>query len=216
MRVATIKTLVFEGLESSRRLGELGITADDLREVVLRGEQAAQEATAHDPVTAAGTDAYRYRVRTFRDLHTPKGWRVDRRLGVELTVSSDGRMAVITRAGDEGVGIMDAFPQPKRAVGKGTQDAIDSGSLFLDVNWMNVVASPNDETDVWMLLVFRSGDLVRYELSLPSGVDEDGGIMGWKERIVGSSLDLRDPTLPRRQEPEEPAVVDVPVTKKVR
>lgn len=57
------QTTVYEGLAAERRLLELGLSRVGLEEVVRRGESARAEATAHDPVNAAGWDAYRYRVR---------------------------------------------------------------------------------------------------------------------------------------------------------
>lgn len=122
---------------------------------------------------------------------------------------------MITRAGDSGVGLKDAFPQPKRdRLGSSTKTAIqDNADQLFDPNWLNCRSEDSSEYETWMLLVYRSGDLIRYELSLPSGIDEYDRVLGWIERIILEPLDLSDviPKAPLEESGEE---IDVQVSPK--
>jgi hypothetical protein len=172
MTAAMIETKMFDGPDAHARLRDLGLDVPTLREVVLQGEQARAEATEHDPINAAAWDAYRYRVRAFRDRTVPSGWTVDHDGGLEKTWSPDRKHVVITRAGDAGVGVRSACPQPKRKPGTEIRGIVEGASL-LDPNWMNVTpkGAANEDFATWMLLVNREGDVVRSELSSPDRPD---------------------------------------------
>lgn len=200
-QTATTETVIYEGHEAENRLADLGLSVPLLLDVVRQGEYARAEATEHDPLNAAGTDAYRYRVRALRDGLCPDGWTKEHVCGLELTKSPCGRHAVITRGGDLGVGLRDAYPQPAGRIGEMTVGAVeDNSSLLLDANWMNATpkndgASDDEASQTWMLLVYRSpgGDIVRAELSLPSAVEETltgTRVLGWTERVLLPELDL--------------------------
>jgi hypothetical protein len=211
-----IETKIYEDTQALARLGDLGLDVASLTEVVLRGEQARAEATPHDPINAAALDAYRYRVRAFRDFNVPRGWKPDHEGGVERTWSPDGLHVVITRAGDSGVGIRSACPQPKRKPGSEIQGLVEGGMLLLDPNWMNrgPKSVESEKFATWILLVYRVADLVRSELSSPTGFTEDDDVLGWYERIILPSIDLASATTRNATHLEEPDVIDVPVIRK--
>jgi hypothetical protein len=212
-----VQTIILEGAEADSRLSEIGLDRATLQMVVLQGEQARAEATSNDPVNAAGWDAYRYRVRAFRDEFGPAGWTVDHAGGLEKTWSPDGKHVVITRAGDAGVGIRNARPQPKRKAGAEVRGVVEGANLLLDPNWMNVVPPPHDESPefaTWLLLVWSNGDLVRGELSAPIGLKEDDTVLGWYERILLPEIDLSGPTDSGRKSSDADEVIDVPVIRK--
>ncbi|HEX8789845.1 MAG TPA: hypothetical protein VF765_02760 [Polyangiaceae bacterium] len=221
---ATRDTVIHEGVDAENRAAALGLTVALLLDVVRQGEYARAEATENDPLNAAGTDAYRYRVRAFRDALCvgPTGWTKEHDRGLEKTKSPCGRHAVITRGGDLGVGLRDAHPQPAGRIGEMTLGAVDANSsLLLDPNWMNAAPTndaDDDSCETWMFLVFRDGDLVRSEISLPSKVEEKPTgtlVLGWKERVILPQLDFSSEpgagSKPSRNAPEpvveEPTVV---------
>jgi len=211
------KTKTFEEAAAEQRLLELGLHTHRMLEVIRRGEHSRMEATPHDPINAGALDAYRYRVRAFRDLYVPDGWTVDHAGGLEKTWSPDRAYVVITKAGDEGVGICGTFPQPKRKPGNETRKVVENGTLLLDANWMNVAPKGATETSAtWMLLVYRKGDVVRSELSWLTGMNDDDSVMGWYERILLPELDLTniDLTGLRSGSPDTGGAIDVPVTRK--
>ena len=56
-----------------------------------------------------------------------------------------------------------------------------------------------DDGGTWFLLYYRTGDIVRSELSFAKGVDPPGQLIDWKERLILPDIDLRSP---------EPAIMD--------
>ncbi len=210
--LALPETAVYEGVFAEQRLLELGLSLVGLEEVVRRGENARAEATANDPVNAPGWDAYRYRVRALRDIYATGGWERRTQEGLELLWRSDAKVAVVTRSGTEGVGVARGVPQPSRSVGDSTRHAAAAAQLAFDPSWLNRRTLPKDDVRLYMLLVYSSLCVVRSELSLPSGVDDDGLVAGWVERILLPDLDLAEPPVVREAPPLAP--IDVPVARK--
>ena len=62
-----------------------------------------------------------------------------------------------------------------------------------------IVVGPTQTTaapTTWMLLIARADAEVRGEVSLPAGIDDDGRVIVWQERILLPPLPLdRDPDL---------------------
>jgi hypothetical protein len=204
MRVA-FPTLRYAGDEAKAQLQSLNLDREGLLWAIQQGEEARMQATAFDPLTAAGLDAYRYRVRALRERFcVPRGWTVLRDDGLELILSPSGKSAILTRAGDAGVGIWDGHPRPMNDVGGTTQAAIaQNQTLLLDPNWMNVEPDMPQlgKYELWMLLVHRSGDLVRAELSLSTGLDRNRP--SWRTRILLPEVDYSSkPTVRSLAEPE--------------
>jgi hypothetical protein len=217
------KTVVWEGADAAVGLSELGLDVAGLTEVVLQGEYARVEATAHDPLGAAGMDAYRYRVRGLRDRYCPQRWSIARDRGLELIVSPCGRHALVTRGGDAGVGLRDAFPQPSGRIGETTRDAVDmNATLLFDPSWMNrpaanIQASACGEYETRILLVHRSRDIVRAEVSLPTGIEEteDGtNVLGWILRIILPAVDLTDDRYRKPDPSTEIASIEPKITRR--
>jgi hypothetical protein len=212
-------TEIAEGPDMEARLKELDLDLDGVTSVIKQGEYARMEATDNDPQNAAGQDAYRYRVRGLRDVYRPTGkWDKAVDNGLELLISTDGKRRIITRAGDSGVGVRGAVPQPKQQVGETTVRAAKvNAQLVLDASWLNVEPAEKPDMETWMLLVFRSGDTVRSELSLPSGLDKDERALGWIERILLPALDLAESAPAKPEDGSgggEPDPIHVPVSRK--
>ena len=212
-------TRIYEGPEAERRLLELGLSMQAVEEVILKGEYARAEHTLHDPVNAGGLDAYRYRVRGLRDALCPLGWTIDRTGGLEGTKSPAGDHVILTRGGNEDVGHRDGFPQPRSIVGESTRGVVENGNMMFDPNWLNTPATrpANDASfTTWMLLVYRSGDIVQAEMSWPNEFnDEDGQVKAWVERILVPTINMADPTERSSDQPGEPPVfIDVPLPRK--
>ena len=162
---------------------------------------------------------YRYRVRGLRDALCPRGWSIDRTGGLEGTKSSASDHVILTRGGNEDVGLRDGFPQPRSIVGESTRGVVENGNMLFDPNWLNTPATKpaNDASyTVWLLLVYRSGDIVQAEMSWPNEFnDEDGQVKAWIERILVGHINMTDPTARSGDEPgEPPMVIDVPLPRK--
>jgi hypothetical protein len=190
MKVA-FPTLRYAGDDAEAQLRRLNLDREGLLWAVRQGEEARMQATAFDPLIAAGLDAYRYRVRALRERFCiPGGWTVLRNDGLELMLSPSGKSAIMTRAGDSGVGLWDAHPQPLNEVGGSTRAALARNqNLYLDPSWMNVETDEPQlsKYELWMLLVHRSQDLVRAELSLSTGLNRDAP--SWRTRILLPEID---------------------------
>lgn len=207
--------IVHEGWSAAARLGTLGLDLDGMVEIVRIGERARAEATANDPLTAGGFDAYRYRVRGLRDRYGATGWTVARPNGVELAVSPNGTWSILTRAGDAGVGIRGGDPQPKGEIGGGTAALVDGGSpLLFAPEWLQAQHIARPEHETWMFLVYSSAFVVRAELSLGTETDT-GRVSRWFERIILPDLDPNDLTTRRVEfKDSDELAPDVPVIRK--
>jgi len=209
------KTQLFEGADAETRLRSLGLDCRSLLTVVRVGENARAEATPHDPLNAGALDAYRYRVRAFRDRYAPDGWIVDHEGGVEKTWAPSREHVVITRAGDDGVGVRTAIPQPKSKPGTEVRSIVESAQLLLNPDWdippRHDEGDPAPEYATWILLVARRGDIVRSELSSPVGLSDDDTVLGWHERILLPEIDLGSFDSVQHVAPID---VDVPVIRK--
>lgn len=209
-----LQTIIHEGWSADARLGTMGLAVAEIVEVVRQGELARAEATAYDPITAAGTDAYRFRVRGLRETYCPMGWKVARPIGLELLVSSNGNVSILTRAGDAGVGLKDADPQPKSDIGGGTCGMLDGKLALFEPKWLQAQGHLRPERETWMLLVLASPTVVRAELSL--GSETDGGrVARWFERIILPELDPNDLRPKSYEHADNGGVaIDVPVIRK--
>ena len=220
------RTIFYKGEDAVRRLGELGLTLQILERVVQAGEAGRANATDNDPVTAAGSDAYRYRVRALRDVlvRPPYNWTKHTIEGLEFTVSPSGQ-GIVTRAGDAAVCIEEASPQFSRSAGDAARHVVDVRAvvpLFLDPSWWNkprsaAAAEVAQATELklvtWYLLVHPVGDSVACELSRPTAIDDHGQVEGWLERIALPMLHLD--AAPRQTDLEStPATADVVVERK--
>jgi len=208
------KTTQHVGRFAEGRLAELDLHLRGIQDAIRSGEYARMEATDHDPQNAAGLDAYRYRVRALRDTFCPGGRWVKRVAGgLELLLSKDGRRGIITRAGDDGVGLANCCPQPKQQIGETTVRAANANAtLALNPDWFNVGSKDRPEIETWMLLVTRRGDTARAELSLPTGLDEEGRALAWLERILLPDMDFS--AEPLGAENDGLVEIDVPVARK--
>lgn len=191
--------IAYQGEAATKRLAELGLNEAILQHIVLAGEAARENATAHDPQTAAGSNAYQYRVRATRDsLVTPAlRWTVDRRGGLEYTISPCKKFGILTRAGDEAVGLEHRHPQFACPAGEALREAISPADPRQQAFSSELVPeqptkTTSDATNfaTWILLVFRHGDLVHSELSRVEAIDSSGRAEGWLERILLPPLSI--------------------------
>lgn len=218
MSLEPVKTILHIGPSAAQKLLDLGLDLNGLMEVIERGERARAEWVNFDPINAGGWDAYRYRVRAVREIYCPRGWKVFRMGGLEMTASADDKVRLITRSGDAGVGIADATPQPEGEIGDSTRTVSIGQSMLFGVEWLGTEKAhlKRPEHETWMLLVHASDTVVRAELSLPSFVDEDAHVSDWLERILLPDFDPNDPNGWREPKDDDEVVetIDVPVIRK--
>lgn len=177
---------VFEDDGAIGRLSKLGIDPDVVRRSVLVGEHARDTCSAHDPITLAGTMAYGRATREFRDGMIPLGWKMVREHNLELTVSPDHGTAVVISSGCNQTGNPRSTPSTRNPKGAMTLAVVRENvvQLSLFASGRDNPAVLKSRRVVYVLLVYRDTDHVRFELSLPARIDEDGRVVGWAERIL--------------------------------
>jgi len=192
------------------RLAELGLEEEPLRDVVRRGYLAYITCTANHPRLIPSIWAWGETVRALREYVLPIGWRRSDENNYSLVIDPTGRVAIAVATGDEGTGVPAAFPSTKAAKGQSTLDAVTVNrmqlSLFMEPEPPKPADSPDDpeaERVTWLLLIHRTANEVRCELSLPSSMGVDGRIDDWRERIFigavpldGDLVEVVPPTLP--------------------
>ena len=209
MRSATIRR---EPVEVTDRLARLGVTKDELLDVVGAAVAARNDAVDHDPSNAAGWLAYCYGTRKLRETYCPKGWVLDRQGGVESVIHPASGMKMVYQNADS-AGREDREPQPVSSKGEASKALINSvnGDLFRE--WP--ADGEASEGSVWYLLVEAEGEHVTAELSCPQAV-EGGRFSGYIERIflVESGDDQDWEKLAQRDDEIEDQDFDITVTRK--
>jgi hypothetical protein len=188
---------ILHGFDTNdERLEALGITRQVIQEALRAGEAARASCTLNDPPIMPGLLAWGRTVRALGELLAPHGWTrhddgnfstvVDKRLGIAVAVAT----------GDEGTGLGNMNPRTKYPKGPTTAHAIKQNNeqleLFADLaSETEEISGGSDRAALtWILLIARVGDQLRYELSLPAAIAEDGRVEGWRDRIIFEPLQI--------------------------
>jgi len=182
---------VYEGESAVRRLGELGLTVDLLRESVVEGDEARGACTIYHPTQAGGQRMWSDTTAGLRNrcIHLGTGWEIDRTNNFETTVNRDHFMAIAVMGGDEYTGYRgDKMPRVRRRRGPVTQARIRRNVVVMDPLF-KMPGESNDSSEaslppVWLLLIRAAEDWLYLELSLPTLVNESGYVVGWAERVL--------------------------------
>jgi hypothetical protein len=87
-------------------LAALGLSVEELRDIILIGEAARDACTPNDPPSAPGFDAWARSVRAAGDILAPKGWTRTDEEKLPLILSPNAQRAFTIVTGDEGTGIL--------------------------------------------------------------------------------------------------------------
>lgn len=170
------------------RLDALGIDQPTLVDSVKEGVAFVLACTRHDPLYLPGILGSGKIVRALRDRLIPRGWVYSNPRNYALTTDPGGSFAIAVAGGDASTG-REQTPTTRTEKGPATRDAI-YGNLQhqlaeVDPQFPRVDKSLTVQT--WILLYFIDDhqlNEIRMELSLPSGMDRDGYVTSWRERIV--------------------------------
>jgi len=218
----TSLAIVHTGVRSTVRLQELDLTPEVLQEAVKFGVQHIAECTNHDPPSTLGMIGWGKMTRAIRDALVPAGWKVDNARNYATTIHPGGRLAIAVSAGDSGTGDQERTPTTRTDKGPATRDAvlmnIRQGSfadIAPDFNGPDFVAVKQ----TWLLLHYVDDEAgeTRMELSLPDGMDADGYVVTWRERIVLAPQAFGVPSfLAKSRSAGTPgsAPIDVPVARR--
>ena len=175
-------------------LDALGLEREVLEQCVWKGQAKRHEATSHHPSNAGGQFAYLESVRAIRDSLKPKGWKAKNEGNLELTISPDGKTAILVSGGDKFTGTLEN-PSSRNPKGTETKRRVEYNHR-LPFAEPDMQTQQNEEStseyEVWWLLYFfdEKAREVRCELSRPTGLNNRNRISDWSKRILLSSLKL--------------------------
>lgn len=173
--------------ERASRLHELGLREEWILEAVRIGLAARKGVTAFHPPIYGGVSQWAETHRGLREQSVPVGWEANDRGNFSTVISPDGRVAVTVATGTDRTG-MSGLPEPMTKYPRGpmTHAAIERNVQLtipgFDAGTDDDVSHVVPET--WYLLIHTRHDEVRFELSCPRRVDDQGRIDSWSERII--------------------------------
>jgi hypothetical protein len=203
-------TVVHKGEAGVRRLGDFGLDPELLTRAARAAELGRDACGPHHVPTYPGFRAWADGNQTLADALVPLGFTLKFDSNVPLLFHPGESMAITMIAGDARTGT-DAPPSTKNARGPASARMIDIGlDLFAGTPFE---PAPRAGTyDLWILLWYRWGDIIRLELSLPRGLSNAGEVESWIERIVVDRFTLKDDQT-ANEFPRGPEV-DVPISRR--
>lgn len=183
--------VIYEGIAARNKLRDLNVPMELLIEAAQQGYVERLNAEPpFDPVTAPGTDAWRYPVRTLRKGLVGLGWRLDNPRNLPLAISDEVRINVTVSSGDEITGIKGyRHPRSKNPKGVLIEEAITRNTRQIDMfpEHLPEAVQKFEYTlryPTWVFLLFITDDEIRAELSRPNSMNESDYVDGWSERIL--------------------------------
>lgn len=205
-----------EETDVAARLADLQVAEQALRDAALAGQEAASTSTEHDPPNFKGFFAWARTVRRLRDELAPQGWSSSNARGYATAVNPDETMAIAVASGDEGTGLEDGEPSTRSTKGPATVAAVAQNQLvfFPDPDSpprVDPEQAANMQT--WLLLFYLDEDReeVRLELSLPEGLDDDGYVVSWRERIILPRISFGYEAPEAEEAPQE---IEIPIERR--
>lgn len=199
------------------RLAELGLTPEILETAVAKGQLAVDNCTTNHPRMFPPLAGWAETVRGVREGLIPFEWDISDDRNYALAVHPSGDMAIAVATGNEQTGIAAGTPATKCSKGTSTLEAVmvnvQQLSLFTELSpSQEPQADAEDRRATWILLIYRTPEETRAELSLPVVIAVDGRVTDWRERIILNPIP-RDPQ-PLRVEPPQLPDLDVPVKRR--
>ena len=182
--------------EIASRLDQLGVTEVALREAIYQGHLQRTRLTLNHPRTFPGLVMWGEVVAALRDQLRPLDWIRQDVGGFPVTVKETLNLAIAVASGDEATGNPYAHPSNRSKKGRHTVDAIESNRqmVLLFEEFMQEVKQDVEGNQTWILMhhTDTSKGEIRFELSLPAEIGNDGKITSWSERILLGSVSFDD------------------------
>lgn len=180
------RSILAEEADPRERLAALGLTPEIVLDAVTAGEVHRRRCTRNHPPSYAGYGAWAETVCRLGELLKPLKWVRRDPSNFSVVVDANETVALAVATGDDRTG-REGLPHPRTKYEKGPTviEAIDRNvvqmELFDTGRRKKAEAMPKL---TWFLLMVRTRTEVRYEVSLPSAVDDEGFIVSWRERII--------------------------------
>ncbi|UUQ67286.1 hypothetical protein NLK61_11825 [Pseudomonas fuscovaginae UPB0736] len=201
-------------------LEAIGVSETELNSVVLQCYRAFASVSPLHPKGYSGTSGWADGTQAIRATLLPKSWKPTNPNGQPRVVSPGGRYAITVSSGDVNTGNPNQTPQTRNAKGAQTSKSVAfnsrQGDLFRSEASSTVeLPSRDDEQMLWILLYYvdLAGEEVRYELSCPVAIGDNGKVDGWSARIIMPAIRLGTPDPFGAPDPEQN--LDIPVIPKL-
>ncbi|MCI2811193.1 hypothetical protein [Eoetvoesiella caeni] len=174
--------VLVDSVEVSDRLGQLGVSKDDLMQVIQAAVGARANATPFHPKSAPGMLAYIEGTFRLRSVLVSKGWECYVcRDNIESVFNESKNLKIVFQNADL-AGHPFADPVPSSRKGPGSARVVAMGQSMLFPELSNELP-PELRAKVWYLFVQAEGLDVRAELSCPISIQDDR-FHGFSERIM--------------------------------
>ncbi len=197
-----MKAVVYKHAEDvDAQLARLGVMREQIERAPIAGYTARTSCTPHHPGNHGGMVHYGEMIRQLRDDLVPAGWSVVRDMNLEIVVSPEKGIAFAVASGNENTGLPERNPSTKRRRGAVTTRLVDDNKqLQLDLPVPDLPPKISDDgkevRQTWVLLHYFDRNELRYELSRPVRIGDDGYIESWKERIIFPPVPIDGVALP--------------------
>jgi len=190
--------MLIKSHERDNRLAELGLESKHLTAAVIAGETARDNCSLLHPKMFGGYSAFAERVKVLRENLIPQGWRSETINGLELVTNDKLAISLAVCTGAITTGLESEPLLSKYPKGLATKKAVSQNQLSFDekILTLHETAKSVEEFTTWYLMVHREEDVVRYELCLPIGFDDENRISEVKERIIFDEINLSKATTP--------------------
>lgn len=186
---------VWVGEAGAARLAELGLSVEAVHASIRAGNVARSEASgAYFPRNFPGIAMWAGTLAQLRreQVKLQQRWEIGQTGNYETVYSADRKIAFAVVAGDTftgAVGIRD--PKLTRRRGPKTKQRVDRNrriglqlELDLELRVATDQLAPDEDCRTWFVVLHAAEDEVRVEVSLPYGIEEDGLVGKWAERIL--------------------------------
>ncbi|MEC8878665.1 hypothetical protein [Alloalcanivorax venustensis] len=174
------------------KLHELGLTRSQLQRAVEAGEAARKSTTENHAANAGGTYAYHETVATLRGFLKPEGWKTSNAGNLAASIHPSGLHALVVTGGSKETGLAGFNPTSRNPKGEQTARFIDRNQHQLEL--LPLPEEEKKEHDLpehtWVLMYYSDKDKkeVRFELSLPTNIDERSRMSEWRVRLILGSF----------------------------
>ena len=180
----------FEPYDVDTRLAELNLKREIFVEAARQGWAAFVSCTPNHPPTYPGTSAWAEMIRSIRDSLAATDWTRANPGNLPLVLNADKSMAITVSSGDVETGRAGGFPKTRSAKGPQTAAVVRNNGqaqfAFMEDATPIIASIKTRGRSTWLFLVYRDiqQNVLRYELSLPISMGDDGFVDEWAERIL--------------------------------